>query len=66
LVEDHWAIKRIIRPMSGFKEFHCARIILSGIEVMHMIGCDELQGFLFSKALRASELQPWTNMRAVA
>jgi hypothetical protein len=23
--------------MMGFKNFHCARVILSGIEVMHMI-----------------------------
>ena len=32
-----WAIKRRTRPMLGFKEFDCARVILSGIEVMHMI-----------------------------
>jgi transposase-like protein len=31
------AIKRRIRPMMGFKDFRCARIILSGIETMHMI-----------------------------
>ncbi|OYD73640.1 UNVERIFIED_ORG: transposase-like protein [Burkholderia sp. CF145] len=35
--QDHRAIKRIIRPMMGFKDFRCARIILSGIEIMHMI-----------------------------
>jgi putative transposase len=35
--QDHRAIKRIIKPMMGFKSFRCARIILSGIEVMHMI-----------------------------
>ena len=35
--QDHRAIKRIIKPMMGFKDFRCARIILSGIEVMHMI-----------------------------
>ena len=35
--QDHRAIKRITRPMLGFKNFHCARVILSGIEVMHMI-----------------------------
>ena len=34
--QDHRAIKRIIEPMMGFKDFRCARIILSGIEVMHM------------------------------
>src|ERR1700687_3299671 len=35
--QDHRAIKRITRPMLGFNGFRCARIILSGIEVMHMI-----------------------------
>ncbi|OXC77958.1 Mobile element protein [Caballeronia sordidicola] len=35
--QDHRAVKRITRPMLGFKDFRCARIILSGIEVMHMI-----------------------------
>jgi transposase-like protein len=35
--QDHRAIKRIIKPMLGFKDFRCASIILSGIEVTHMI-----------------------------
>jgi transposase-like protein len=35
--QDHRAIKRIIRPMLGFKNFRGARVILSGIEIMHMI-----------------------------
>lgn len=35
--QDHRAIKRRTRPMIGFKDFRCARIILSGIETMHMI-----------------------------
>jgi transposase-like protein len=35
--QDHRAIKRRTRPMMGFKDFRCARIILGGIEVMHMI-----------------------------
>jgi putative transposase len=34
--QDHRAIGRIIRPMLGFKDFRCARVILSGIEIMHM------------------------------
>jgi hypothetical protein len=32
-----WAIKHRIRPMLGFKTFRCARILLGGIELMHMI-----------------------------
>ncbi|WP_100085008.1 IS6 family transposase [Burkholderia ambifaria] len=35
--QDHRAIKRRTRPMMGFKNFRCARIVLGGIEVMHMI-----------------------------
>ena len=35
--QDHRVIKRIVRPMMGFKAFRCARIILAGIETMHMI-----------------------------
>ncbi|WP_429290610.1 IS6 family transposase [Paraburkholderia sp. CI3] len=35
--QDHRAIKRLVKPMMGYKDFRCARIILSGIEIMHMI-----------------------------
>ena len=35
--QDHRAIKRITRPMLGFKSFWSARVIIAGIETMHMI-----------------------------
>jgi transposase-like protein len=35
--QDHRAIKRRTRPMLGFKTFRCARILLAGIELMHML-----------------------------
>jgi len=35
--QDHRAIKRLISPMLGSKTFRCARIIIAGIEIMHMI-----------------------------
>ena len=35
--QDHRAIKRIVRPMMGFKSFWSASSILAGIETMHMI-----------------------------
>ena len=35
--QDHRAIKRITRPMLGFKSFWSARIIIAGIETMQMI-----------------------------
>jgi putative transposase len=46
--QDHRAIKRITRPILGFKSFRSAQAVLAGIELMHMIrkgqfvmeGCD--------------------------
>jgi putative transposase len=35
--QDHRAIKRIVRPMLGFKTFNSARCTLRGIELMHML-----------------------------
>ena len=35
--QDHRAVKRILRPILGFKSFRCARILIAGIETMHMI-----------------------------
>ena len=35
--QDHRAVKRIVRPMLGFKSFRCTRALIAGIETMHMI-----------------------------
>jgi putative transposase len=35
--QDHRAVKRITRPMLGFKTFRCASILIAGVETMHMI-----------------------------
>ena len=35
--QDHRAIKRVVRPMLGLKTFRCARVLIAGIETMHMI-----------------------------
>ena len=35
--QDHRAVERISRPMLGFKNSRCARILIVGIEVMPMI-----------------------------
>jgi transposase-like protein len=34
--QDHRAIKRLVRPMLGFKSFWSAAVTLTGIELMHM------------------------------
>ncbi|RAS17737.1 IS6 family transposase [Paraburkholderia bryophila] len=41
--QDHRAIKRRTRPMLGFKNFRCARILLAGIELMHMIAKGQME-----------------------
>src|SRR6266487_6432313 len=35
--QDHRAVKRIMRPMLGFKSFAAAQATLVGVELMHMI-----------------------------
>ena len=35
--QDHRAVKRVTRPMLGFKSFRSAQAVLAGIELMHMI-----------------------------
>lgn len=35
--QDHRAVKRVTRPMLGFKSFNAARHTLVGIELMHML-----------------------------
>ena len=42
--QDHRAIKRMTRPMVGFKSFWSASITLAGIELMHMIRKGQLKG----------------------
>ncbi len=35
--QDHRPVKRIVRPMLGFKSFRSAKITLQGVELVHMI-----------------------------
>jgi transposase-like protein len=39
------AIKRKNRPVLGFKKYGCARILLSGIELMHMINGVQMKNY---------------------
>ena len=41
--QDHRAIKRRTRTMIGLKKFRCARILLGGIELMHMIAKGQMK-----------------------
>ncbi|MBD1995953.1 DDE-type integrase/transposase/recombinase, partial [Leptolyngbya sp. FACHB-541] len=42
--QDHRNIKRIVKPMLGFKTFNSARRTLRGIEAMNMIPKGQVQG----------------------
>jgi putative transposase len=42
--QDHRAVKRITRPMLGFKSFEAAQDTLVGIELMHMIKKRQMEG----------------------
>ena len=35
--QDHRAVKRVVKPMLGFKSFWSARCTIAGIEIMHAI-----------------------------
>ena len=37
LEQDHRAIKRITKPMMGFKSFHAAEATIAGVELHHML-----------------------------
>jgi transposase-like protein len=42
--QDHRKIKRIVKPMMGFKTFNSARRALSGIEAMNMLRKGQVKG----------------------
>jgi putative transposase len=52
--QDHRAVKRLTRPMMGFKSFEAAQSTLAGIELMHMLRKDQLEGNEF-EGLTATE-----------
>ena len=42
--QDHRGVKRVTRPMLGFKSFEAAQPTLTGIELMHMLRKGQLAG----------------------
>jgi putative transposase len=54
--QDHRAVKRVTRPMLGFKSFAAAQDMLVGIELMHMIKKRQLVVEEGEKSLMAAEL----------
>src|SRR6266498_1873281 len=54
--QDHRAVKRVTRPMLGFKAFEAAQDTLVGIELMHMIKKRQLVVEEGDEGLSAAEL----------
>ena len=54
--QDHRGVKRVTRPMLGFKSFDAAQDILVGIELMHMIKKRQMVVEAGAESLTAAEL----------
>ena len=53
--QDHRAVKRVTRPMLGFKSFDAAQCTLAGVELMHMIKKRQLVVEAGDEGLTATE-----------
>jgi putative transposase len=53
--QDHRAVKRITRPMLGFKAFDAAQCTVAGVELMHMIKKRQLVVEAGDEGLTAAE-----------
>src|SRR5215510_9615791 len=56
VAQDHRGVKRITRPMLGFKAFEAAQDTLVGIELMHMIKKKQLRVGAGDEGLTAAKL----------
>jgi transposase-like protein len=54
--QDHRGVKRVTRPMFGFKSFEAAQDTLVGIELMHMIKKRQMIMETEDEGLTAAEL----------
>ena len=54
--QDHRAVKRVTRPMLGFKSYDAAEGTLAGIELMHMIKKKQMIVEAEDEGLTAAEL----------
>jgi transposase-like protein len=53
--QDHRAVKRVTRPMLGFKSFDTAQGTLAGVELMHMIKKGQMGGKKGEESLTPAE-----------
>jgi transposase-like protein len=52
--QDHRAVKRRVRSMLGFKSFDTARMILGGIELIHMMRKQQVK-YAYNQQLSLAE-----------
>jgi transposase-like protein len=55
--QDHRAIKRRVRPMLGFKLTQSARVILGGMEMVHMMRKQQAKYACHSDLSRAEQFE---------
>jgi putative transposase len=53
--QDHRAVKRVTRPMLGFKSFDAAQATLAGVELMHMLKKQQMMVEAGDEGLTAAE-----------
>ena len=53
--QDHRGVKRVTRPMLGFKSFEAAQATLVGIELMHMLKKGQMVGETRTEGLTPAE-----------
>jgi putative transposase len=61
LEQDHRAVKRVTRPMLGFKAFDAAQGTLTGVELMHMLKKRQLEGEEVAGLTAAEQSYPLTS-----
>jgi len=57
--QDHRGVKRVTRPMLGFKSFDAAQYTLTGVELMHMLRKGQLEGGSNGAKRRPNSSTPW-------
>lgn len=59
--QDHRAVKRMTKPMLGFKSFQSAKDILVGIELTHMIRKEQMMMAGAGKMSFVEQFYAWHN-----
>jgi putative transposase len=64
--QDHRAVKRVTRPMLGFKSFEAAQYTVAGVELMHMLRKGQLEEGPNRASHRPHCSMPWQSDHQVS